>query len=335
MPTPVTYDDQTETLLCLSCNSCHNPTAAGMRQAIECCHSLDAVDRDAIPICGCTLKLGPAEVAASDWSRRQLTFLQAVYNAQQQRYDPIEYDIVRDSMIRLKEYFDVDETAIDELVDAGLLRHDGDHPHRLYTVTAAGRDVIGEHQRQGVEYGHGKGDLGESSQHVFMIELARRWLVQTYAEDPESDVEKVVPYYELRQGTVDTAGFMGGEDDADTATEEFEHHRLDLVGLDADGEVVVTVEAERINNDVNRAVPEDYDKMAACDPEEAIWVVTTQSAGQDVLEALNDPPEGGPRVEKTYSSSTPPQQFRIDAPGCTAIYPMTLLQKQLGDGSAD
>jgi len=300
-----------------------------MRQGIECCQSLDGVDRDTIPICSCTLKLSGAESAASEWSRRQLAFLQAVYNAQQQRYDTIEYDIVRDSMIRLKEYLDIDEEAIDALLDADLLRHDGDHPHRLYTVTAPGRDTIGEHHRQGVEYGHGKGDLGESSQHVFMVEAARRWLVQEYESDPESPVEEVIPYYELRQGSVETAAFMGGEDDASEAAEEFEHHRLDLVGLDESGEVVVTVEAERVNHDVSRAVPEDFDKMAACEPEESIWVVMTQSAGHDVLEALQDPPEGEPRVEKTYSSTTPPQQFRIDTPGLTAMYPVTWIQGQL------
>ncbi|MFD1588105.1 type IV secretory system conjugative DNA transfer family protein [Halorientalis brevis] len=331
MPTPVTYDDQTETLLCLTCNSRHDPSVAGMQQAIECCHSLDEVDRDNVPICGCTLKLGPAEVAASEWSRRQLCFLQAVCNAHQQRYDPIEYDIVRDSMIRLKEYLDVDETAIDELLDADLLRHDGDHPHRLYTVTAAGRDVIAEHQRQGVEYGHAKGDLGESSQHVFMVELVRRWLVQKYAEDSDSDVEEVVPYYELRQGSVDTAAFMGSEEDVEEATQDYEHHRLDLVGLDADGEIVVTVEAERINNDVNRAVPEDYDKMAACDPNEAIWVVMTRGDGHTVLETLNDPPAEEPRVEKTYSENTPPRQFNIDEPGLTAVYPVKYISQQLDE----
>ena len=97
------------------------------------------------------------------------------------------------------------------------------------------------------------------------------------------------------------------------------------------GEFVVTVEVERINHDVKRAVPEDYDKMAACDPDEAIWLVMTQSGGHDVLAALNDPPEGPPRVEKSYAVTTPPQQFRIDAPGLTAIYPIEWLRDTLLD----
>jgi hypothetical protein len=80
-----------------------------------------------------------------------------------------------------------------------------------------------------------------------------------------------------------------------------EHRRLDVVVLDEDGEIVVTVEVERINHDVKRAVPDDYDKMADCNPEEALWVVMTHSAAHDVLAALNDPPDGEPRVEKTYA----------------------------------
>jgi hypothetical protein len=103
--------------------------------------------------------------------------------------------------------------------------------------------------------------------------------------------------------------------------------------FDADGEVVVALEAERINHDVNEAVPADFDKMAACDPEEAIWVVPIIADAHDVLAALNDPPDGNPRVEKTYSRTVPPQKFRIDTPGCTAIYPLERLRDRLdGEG---
>jgi len=30
--------------------------------------------------------------------------------------------------------------------------------------------------------------------------------------------------------------------------------------------------------------------------------------------------EGKPRVKKTYAETTPPQQFRIDTPGVSAVY---------------
>jgi hypothetical protein len=71
--------------------------------------------------------------------------------------------------------------------------------------------------------------------------------------------------------------------------------------------------------------------MAACDPEEAIWIVSTQSDGHDVLQALNEPADGEPRVEKTYAETTPTQQFRIDEPGFTAMYPVSWVQNQFED----
>ena len=39
-------------------------------------------------------------------------------------------------------------------------------------------------------------------------------------------------------------------------------------------------------------------------PAEAIWVVMKQPDGHAVLDALNDSPEGSPRVENTYAKTT-------------------------------
>lgn len=239
-------------------------------------------------------------------SDRQLLFVQAVYNAQQLRYDPLEYDITRDSMLRLQEYVGIDREAIQELLDRDLLRHDTDHPHRLYSVSPEGRSAIGEAYREGVDYGHGKGDLEESAQHVFGVEVGRQYLEAAYVDDPDSPVVEVIPYYELD-----------------------ENRRLDLAGLDAKGDIVITVEVERVNNDINQAVPDDFDKMAACTPEEAIWIVMTQSAAHQVLAALRNPPDHTPRVEKTYAETTPPHQFRIDTPGLTAMYPVEYVRDTL------
>jgi hypothetical protein len=262
-----------------------------------------------------------------------LLFLQAVYAAQQLQFDPLEYDLLSDSMLRLQEYVGIDSAAVTDLIEAGLLRDDTTHPHKLFSVTTDGRAVLGESYRRGIDYGHGKGDLEESSAHVLLVELGRRYLETEYADDPASDVVEVVPYYEPssdQTADVPAAAAMGTDDDAiESAVEAAEHRRLDVAGLDADGEVVVAFEAERINHDVHRAVPEDFDKMAACGVEEAIWGVLTQDAGHRVLSVLNNPPEGEPRVEKTYASTTPPQQFRLDEPGCTGIYPVRWLRNQV------
>ncbi|MFC7044785.1 ATP-binding protein [Halobacteriaceae archaeon GCM10025711] len=332
MPATVEYDASIHALRCTNCDTRYDPHTEGMQRAITCCSSLEDVDTDDIPITDINLKLTPKEIADSEYTTRQLLFLQAVYNAQQLRYDPLEYDLLRDSMLRLQEYTGIDTEDIDPLLDADLLRHDTDHPHRLYTVSPDGRKIIGESYRQGVDYGHGAGDLEESSEHVLAVEIGRRYLQREYAQNPDSPVTTIHPYYEIREGSLPAAGFMGDSDDAASAAEDYTHHRLDCVGLDDDGEIIVTLEAERPNNDIQRAVPEDYDKMAACNPEEAIWVVMTQAAGHRVLSALNDPIDGETRVEKTYAQTTPPQQFRIDTPGLTAMYPAEWLRDNYLDG---
>ena len=306
LPETVTYVDERHALDCTECGNRYDPSSDGMRRAISCCSSLEAVDPDDIPITDVNLKLTRAEREETGLSDVQLMFLQVVFNAQRLRYESPEYDVLFDSMLRLVEYVGATKKDIRQLVEAGYLTHDSDHPHRLYTVTPEGRKVINEGYREGVDYGHGKGDLEETSEHVLMVEAARRYLVQAYADDPESTVTHVVPYYETDDG-----------------------HRLDLVALDAAGDVIVAVEAERVNNDIGRAVPADYDKMAAQNPDEAIWVVMSISDTHEVIDALHDPLDGDSRIDKTYSRSTTPREFRLDSPGITDIYPIKQLLSRL------
>ncbi|EMA36890.1 hypothetical protein [Halococcus hamelinensis] len=115
---------------------------------------------------------------------------------------------------------------------------------------------------------------------------------------------------------------------------ETEGDILDLVALDADGEVVVAVEAERSNNDRYTSVPDDFDKMAACEPDHALWVVMHRDGAHDVLNALNNPTDGEPRVEKTYASGTPSSQFTIDTEGLTEIATISRVQTAIEDGES-
>ncbi|WP_226022849.1 ATP-binding protein [Halomicrobium salinisoli] len=331
IPDCVDYDEQADALCCDRCENRYDSSIDGMIRAIECCHTLDDVDSDDIPVCEFNLKLSPEEIVASEWSLTQLLFIQAVYNAEQRRYDLREYDLTSDSMLRLEEYVGIDREELQPLLDADLIRHDTDHPHRMYSVSPDGRTAIGESYRRGVDYGHGQGDLEESSEHVFGVELGIQLLEEQYKANPESPVETISPYHELQEGALPAAAFMGDGSDVEAATEGYDRRRLDVAGLDGDGDVVVTVEVERVNNDIHRAVPDDYDKMAACDPDEAIWIVMSRKDGHEILSALNDPPEGEPRVEKTYSQNTPPQQFRIDTPGLTSIYPAEYVRGSLLD----
>jgi hypothetical protein len=312
-PNGLRYEADLSAIVCEHCEAAYDASAEGMRQALAC-HPNGSVNTDDVPITDLTLKLSANQRHHSGYTDAQLMFLQAVYNAQQGRYRAPEYDLVFDSMLRLQEYVGVEAEAVDELLDDGVLRHDGDHPHRLYTVTSDGRDILNEGHRRGIAFGHGMGDLGESSQHTLGVEAGRRYLETNYLDDVDSTVIEVVPYYEPDHEAVESSGNA---------------ERLDVVGLDGDGEVVVAVEVERINNDLAEAAAADYDKMAACEPEEAIWITMTQSDGHRLVRALNDPADGEPRVTRSYAETTALQQFRIDQPGFTDIYPLTWIRDRI------
>ncbi|TKX87206.1 hypothetical protein EXE43_04415 [Halorubrum sp. SS5] len=297
LPDSVTYDAERHALVCVGCESRYDPSPDGLRAAVGCCHDLEAVDRDDCPICELPLKLTYTERQESPISDAGLRFLQAVYSAHQGQYDPeLEYDITRDSMRRLQEYVGIDDAELDELREAGLLNRDCRYPHILYTVTAEGRDAIGVRHREGVAHGAGAGDLGESSLHVAMVETGTALLEAEYVADPASPAVTVAQYHEVPEG------------------------RLDAAAVTETGDVVAGLEAERMNNDLARAVPDDYDKLAAQEPDAAIWIVKNREAAHKILTALNTPPDGEPRVEKTYGDQTAPTSFTIDQPGLTDVY---------------
>ncbi|WP_239640446.1 ATP-binding protein [Halogeometricum pallidum] len=307
-PTMVKYSPELHALVCRDCQTRYDPTSDGMKNAISCCHHIDDVDRDDVPICDLPLNLSRNERLRSPYTNAQLQFLQAVYTAHQRRFDPdLEYDLLSDSMIRLQEYTGITHEEVQELVDAEALSVDCKYPHKLYTVTAKGRNAIAVQHREGIAHGHLQGDLSESSYHVAMVEVGRRYIEQAFVEDDSSAAVEAVSYYEVGEG------------------------RLDAVGLDTNGDIVVALEAERSNHDTRRAVPEDFDKMAEHRPEASIWIVENRDGAHRVLSSLNEPSDGEPRVEKTYSPNSPPSSFNIDVPGFSEIYTFRNLRAQLDD----
>ena len=50
-----------------------------------------------------------------------------------------------------------------------------------------------------------------------------------------------------------------------------------------------------------------------------VWIVKNREAAHEILTALNTPPDGHSRVEKTYGTQTAPTSFTIDQPGLTAV----------------
>lgn len=156
-------------------------------------------------------------------------------------------------------------------------------PHTLYTVTAEGRTAATIEYTEGVADRHGEGDPGESSFHVLMAEVCRRYVEQEFVDDAASPVVDATAYYET------------------------DEHQYDVVGLDDDGTEVVGTEAERSNHDTRTAVPDAYDKMAALDPADAIWGVKNRDGAHDLMNALNELPESEPRGDKVSNQNTPPQ----------------------------
>lgn len=308
MPSMVNLSDDERYLECHFCEDRFDRSIKGMRKAIECHGSLTEVDRENVPVCEITVKLDPPEQAEIPLSDGQLAFLQMVYDAKQFKFTDLEFNPLVDSCLLLRQYAGIKQPETAELCDKGLVRRETNHPHLMYSLTPRGRDLIGESHRHGIDFGDGKGDLDETMQHRVAVKVTARYLEETYVASPESDAVEVKRYHEIETG------------------------RLDAAALGPEGDVLVAAEAERTaNHDTRKAVPADYDKMAACDPEEAIWVVMSQSGGHKVMDALADPADGSPRVDKTYAERTPPRRFHIDQPGCSQMYSLTHLRNQKVD----
>jgi hypothetical protein len=306
LPEPVEYDRAAHAVVCATCEARYEPTVEGIRRGVTCCTG-EQPDREQVPVCDIPLTLSERERNATEHTHEQLLFLQAVYTAQQRQFDPLAYDLLHDGMDQLREDCGLDVAAVEDLLDAGLLRHDTDDPLTLYTVTPDGRDLLREPHREGDAHGHGIGDVGESSLHTLLVALGHTYLETAFVDDPDSAVVEARSYYD------------GPAEDV----------RYDAVGLDMEGEIVVTLEAERPNKDRRRAVPADYDKLAGPDPEAAIWVTRARAEAHMVLDALNQPTDSEPRVTKTYSENSPPSRWRIDEPGFTELQTATKLLRDL------
>jgi len=209
--------------------------------------------------------------------------------------------------------------------------------YAYYTVTDEGRTLLNRPHRKGVEWGDGVGDNTETLLHQTMVEaLARGVRYECLADegpDPGDDdalltgstadparlkaIETVHTYHEL--------------DPAAHGLDLDSRVRLDLAAMDANGEIVLGGEAERSNNDRAEAAIADYDQLAAIDPVEALWVVPSNSTGQEaVLQPLGSPSgEREPRIRE-YSESTRISQIAgPDTAGMTGIFTLNQLRKHL------
>jgi hypothetical protein len=296
LPDPVTYDLGRHQLQCADCETSYRPTHEGLDHAVTCCHTWDGIDRDAVPVIECYPDVNLESLQPAGLTVTQALFLQTVHDATHQRVRPAGFSLCHDSMLRLRDYTGIDNHAIEALIEDGYLTVDARQtPHRVYSLTDEGRSKINISRRAGRDYGDYIGDLRESALHRLLVLAGCRYLADRFVADSDSPAVAVNAYHPVGA------------------------NRLDAAAVAADGDIVAALEAETDTHDHRTGVPADYDTIAACQPDAAVWVVTSRSTGHSVLDALNDPAAGDARVTKTYSESTPPHQFRIDTPGCTKI----------------
>jgi len=296
-PDGVSFNPARNAWCCTTCENAFGASLEKLLQAVDCHGDREAVPREQIPTVAVDCSLTRAERDRSPYTDSQIAFMQLLYNVRTDRYDrEYEFDIVWDDMDHLVAYAGLDDEGPADLITDGLVVQDTQHPQPIYSLTAEGRQTLQVAHREGIVHGDGAGDLSESNFHVMLVEAMRRGFRHQFVSDPSHPGVRVETYY--------------GVDDG----------RLDVAVLDDEGSVVVAGEAERSNNDALRAVPDDFDKMAACNPTQAIWVVPDRSAGHEVIRALNNPADGTPRVPRTYSESSYLPNLSIDEPGLTDIY---------------
>ena len=158
------------------------------------------------------------------------------------------------------------------------------------------------------------GDNTESLLHRAIVQGLARYLRETYVEDSNHPLARVVPYYEASEHP--------GELPVETST------RFDVVGLDTKDRIRAIGEAELPNhdrNDATAAATRDFDQIAAVGPDIAIWGVQSTAKGH---EAVVQPLGEADRIPE-YSTSTKLTDIDIETPGCTAIRSLTQLRKEL------
>jgi len=322
LPGKAMYEPVAGALICEQCGANRQPTFEGFLDTLQCHGSVTELDRSVIPPVALGLTLTPPEIEAAPVSPGLVCGLQILYNMAQDRYIAVEFDPVHDSPHEVLDLFGIGANDIQALKQEGLITIDKLQGYSYYTVTSEGRDLLRKPHRKSVEWGHGSGDNTETLLHIVMVTALRRYVEQTYVTNPESPITQVTSYYELTASENDYG--------LDAGT------RFDLVGLDASGSIRLIGEAERVNNDRKTAAINDYDKIAAVNPDEALWVVPTSSKGHKaVLEPLSslDSGQGDPRIDG-YSESTRISTITgVSEPGMTGIHTLHELRKQLDEPS--
>jgi hypothetical protein len=331
LPDPITFDFDEHAVACATCGQTHPPTPDGLINALDCHGNLDSIDRDDPPPVTFDLPLRKNEVRNCQLSVRELAAIQLVANTRRFAFDRRLFDPVHDPLQDMLAQHGIEKAMLDRLIEDGWLTRSKLHRYVFYALTPQARDLLGLTNEYGTDWGHGEGDMHESTLHVVMVEALAQ-LLRTTATDPEATpvdaaIDHVVKYYEPTDAELDRY-------DLDPRT------RFDVVGRSQDGTITAIGEAERDNHDSAVAAVRDYDAIAAVDPSEAVWVAPSDATGQAaVIQPLGDPNEDAlQRVDisdtsariKSYSDQSRIKDIKPpDTPGLTQIHTLSQLRNLL------
>lgn len=322
LPATVTYDADRDCYRCVDCDSRSEQSVTrcdvtndGLKRAINCCSSLDDVDREQIRrMPEPELKLSPDDIQNSDLQRKHFRFLKGLYMIQTRDVDPyLEYDPLIDTAVKLRDDYSLTTSDISQLQAAGYVTEDS-NPHLLYTLTADGRKVINEPWQRGSEFGPGIGELTETVEHQTMVRAARLDYEHRFGEDPALTVETYVPVEMETETGVKTKN-------------------IDVAVTDDDGDIIHATEAERENSDQSESVITTYRKLRAAAPETARWVVTSRSAAAHLCDDLAEQAAAG-QIDyngTTYTQQTSVTHMQPDDPGVTDIETVRRLRNSLAN----
>ena len=302
IPSGATYDESTDRLQCADCGEEFIPTFSKLCTAIRhCTPAVDRLSRD-LPITDIGLEtVSPASVNLCPLSITEIMFLRLIERARRRAIDSRAWDVRTDSMYPLRAAVGLTGAdPKDALVEAGYITLQDELQGDYYNLTPKARTLLKRLRNGGEPPEAKRGDPTESVLHIKGIELAVQAL-ETVCDDPDSPIETVERYW------------VPPESEA----------RIDVVGLDADGQPRVCVEVERETHDLSTGVLEDADAMAACDPDASIWVVINRQLGHTVVGHLIDPALGRPRVDPDsvdqLSPTTALSKYDLNAPSCSAV----------------
>jgi hypothetical protein len=241
------------------------------------------------------------DVAYCPLSLTEVMFLRLVERARRRAIDPRVWDVRTESMYPLRGVVGLTgPEPKKKLAEAGYITVQSEVRGDYYRLTPKARTLLQRLRNGGDPPESKRGDPEESVLHIKGVERAVQAL-ETVRDESDNPIEQVERYW------------VPPESEA----------RIDVVGLDGDGQPRICVEVERSTHDLSTGVLNDADAMAACDPDASLWVVTNRELGHDIVEHLATPLTGQPRVNldptDLLSPTTTLASYDLAAPGCSDL----------------